>query len=205
MTHADLISSASTWLRISRRHPVVLSDVRTVATSEQPDVIAWKNSGFSTVVECKFSRSDFRRDAKKFFRREEEAGMGYERYFYAPAGVIRLPELPSGWGLLEPDARGRVLLVVKSSAFMRRNERAERSLLVNAVRRVTEGWGRRTFGALAHEMVDGDPHPTASRIIRELRTENAKLRRALEAKAPAHAIGCDMDEDCTCGIVAALS
>jgi len=65
MTHAELITSASQWLRTGRRHAVVLSDVHTAATNEQPDVIAWKNSGFSTVVECKISRSDFRRDAKK--------------------------------------------------------------------------------------------------------------------------------------------
>lgn len=181
MTHAELIISASHWLRTGRRHAVVLSDVHTAATNEQPDVIAWKNSGFSTVVECKTSRSDFRRDAKKWVRRTEEQGMGYERYFYAPDGMILEAELPAGWGLLVPDSRGRALVVMSSRAFMKRNERAERALLVNAVRRVTEGWGRRVFGVSAPSLVDGDPHPTAPRIIRELRAENATLRTALKA------------------------
>lgn len=178
MTHDELIASAARWLRVARRHPVVLSDVRCSMISEQPDIIAWKNTGFSTVIEAKASRSDFVRDKHKSFRRNEERGMGYERYFYAPVGIVPASELPPGWGLLEPDAKGRVVLVVKSRSFTDRSERDERVLLVSAVRRVTEGWGRRTFGEIAPPMVDGDAHPTATKIIRELRAENKQLRDA---------------------------
>ena len=182
MTHADLITAASRWLRIVRRHSVVLSDVHSAATNEQPDVIAWRNTGFSTLVECKASRTDFRRDAKKRCRAEER-GMGYERYFCAPDGMIPEAELPSGWGLIVPGRlpHSQMVVVVKSRAFMKRDERSERALLVNAVRRVTEGWGRRVFGEIAPELVDGDPHPTAFRVIRDLRAENAEMRRKLDA------------------------
>lgn len=183
MTHSELIALAERWLRTTRRHSVVLSDVRSTAVNEQPDVIGWKNSGLSTLVECKASQADFRRDAKKWFRCEEESGMGYERYYCAPAGVIGTHDLPSGWGLLIPSHRGTLTVVNVSRTFMRRNEREERRLLINAVRRVTEGWGRRVFGEIAPPIEDGDPHPTASRIIRELREENRRLRDRLRGAA----------------------
>jgi len=137
MTHAELVALAARWLRVARRHPVVLSDLRTMATNEQPDVIGWMNSGFSTLIECKASRADFLRDAKKGFRRDTERGMGYERYYLAPAGLLVEADMPTGWGLLAPTAQS-IRIVRKSAPFMKRSEGEERRLLVNAVRRVTE-------------------------------------------------------------------
>ena len=182
MTHSELIAAASKWLR-TRRYPIVLCDVQCAVTSEQPDVIGWTNGGLSCVVECKASRSDFQRDARKWFRRSPEVGMGYERWFCAPAGMLTVADLPERWGLVEPSGK-RMRVVRKADTNLPRNERCERALLVNALRRATEGWGRRMFGEIAPPLVDGDPHPTASRIIRELRTENTKLRAALRAVPP---------------------
>src|SRR5437899_7587554 len=55
----------------------------------------------SVVLECKVSRADFLADANKPFRLKPEEGLGCERFYMAPAGVIGLEELPAGWGLLE--------------------------------------------------------------------------------------------------------
>lgn len=178
MTHDDLVSFSAGWLRGPRRYPVVLSDVRVAVTSEQPDVIGWTNAGFSAVVECKASRADFQRDEKKWFRRAPEIGMGYERWFCAPPGLLDGLILPDGWGLVEPNGK-RACIVRKPTPFYERNDRCERALLVNALRRATEGWGRRMFGADAPLGPDGDPHPTASKTIRVLREENMRLKTAL--------------------------
>lgn len=171
MTHDALVTAAAKWLR--KKHPIVLSDVRCAVTSEQPDVIGWTNGGFSSVVECKVSRADFARDEKKWFRRSPENGMGYYRWIAAPAELLRAEDVPEKWGLVVMLwARGRMSIVRQAEPFYQRNDQSEKALLVNALRRATEGWGRRMF------FEDGDPHPTASKIIRELRAEVAQLRTA---------------------------
>lgn len=70
-------------------------------TDEQPDVIGWVGLGYSWLIEVKVSRADFLKDKKKFQRLYPEKGMGDERYYLAPAGLIKLSELPDRWGLLE--------------------------------------------------------------------------------------------------------
>jgi hypothetical protein len=57
--------------------------------------------GRSVVVECKVSRADFLADANKPFRLKPEEGLGCERLYMAPQGIIPLEELPANWGLLE--------------------------------------------------------------------------------------------------------
>lgn len=186
MTHNDLVKIAEQWIRKQRGFHVVLRDVQTWATREQPDVIAWKNSGASTLLECKASRSDFLADAKKGFRIRPTEGMGFHRYYCISKPFIVEEELPSGWGLLlAPNGLNKKLVVVKKSApFTKRNESAERALLINVVRRVTEGWGRQMLGDNAPLGPNGDAHPKPARIIRELQAENRELRRRLNTKTP---------------------
>lgn len=179
MTHAELVTIAERWARGAKRCPIVLSDVRCNVTNEQPDVIGWTNGGFSLLVECKASIADFQRDAKKWHRREPSTGMGCFRWYMAPLDValeIARPMVTDDrWGVCTPATRG-VRVLRGAQQFHDVNARQEMALLVNALRRATEGWGRRIFGEAAPPVVDGDPHPTASRIIRELRAENLRLR-----------------------------
>ena len=177
MTHAELITLAERWLRKSARCPVVLADVRCNVVSEQPDAVGWRNNGLSYVVECKASRADFAVDARKMHRRFPERGMGAFRYYCAPFGLIDIEELPPRWGLLVPRRNG-LHEHVKALHIEELDFRSEKALLVNALRRATEGWGRRIFGDAAPPLVDGDPHPTASKIIREQRIEIQRLREA---------------------------
>lgn len=176
MKHAELVAAAARWLR--RRHPIVLVDVHCSVTNEQPDAIGWTNAGFSTLVECKVSRADFQRDAAKWFRREPSYGMGYARWYCSPVGVIDRADLPPRWGLLSAVGE-RVRVVCEPEPIHDFNRKVEAALLVSALRRATEGWGRRIFGDVAPELVDGDPHPTTSRLLRELRQENKRLREEL--------------------------
>jgi hypothetical protein len=135
MTHEKLVAKAITWLR-SYGCGVVLSE-QSCASSETPDAIGWKRGCHSVVVECKISRADFLIDLEKPFRRKPESGMGCERFYLVPAGLIRPDELPVGWGLLELRRRA-VEITVASSKKLRaaKGFRYEMNLLLASLRRV---------------------------------------------------------------------
>jgi len=135
MTHAKLVSMAVRWLR-RYRCGVVLSEQACVS-GEMPDAIGWKKACHSVLVESKVSRGDFLADRDKPFRQKPEIGVGCERYYLAPRGLIRTEELPTGWGLLE--VWGREIERVKASAKNLRSEigfQNEMNLLLASLRRV---------------------------------------------------------------------
>jgi len=123
------------WLR-RYRCGVVLSEQACVS-GEMPDAIGWKDACHSVLVESKASRADFLADRDKSFRRKPEIGVGSERYYLAPRGLIRVEELPVGWGLLE--VSGREMERVKASAKNLRSAigfQYEMNLLLASLRRV---------------------------------------------------------------------
>ncbi len=135
MTHAKLVDWAVAWLR-RYRCGVVLSEQACIS-GEMPDAIGWKRACHSVLVECKVSRADFLADREKPFRQKPETGVGCERYYLAPRGLIRVHELPAGWGLL--DVVGREVERVKPAARNLRTEigfRYEMNLLLASLRRV---------------------------------------------------------------------
>jgi hypothetical protein len=135
MTHAKLVSMAVQWLR-RYRCGVVLSEQASVS-GEMPDAIGWKRACHSVLVEGKVSRADFLADRDKPFRQRPEIGVGCERYYLTPRGLLRTEELPRGWGLLE--VNGREIEQVKASAKNLRTEigfQNEMNLLLASLRRV---------------------------------------------------------------------
>jgi hypothetical protein len=135
VTHTKLVSLAVAWLR-RYRCGVVLSEQACVS-GEMPDAIGWKKACHSVLVECKLSRGDFLADRDKPFRQKPELGVGCERYYLAPRNLIRVEELPTGWGLIEVSARevGRLKPSAKNlrSAVGFQNEM---NLLLASLRRV---------------------------------------------------------------------
>ena len=102
-----------------------------------PDAIGWKKACHSVLVECKLSRPDFLADREKPFRQKPETGVGCERYYLAPRGLIRVEELRPGWGLLE--VCGREIEKAKPSAKNLRTPIGfgyEMNLLLASLRRV---------------------------------------------------------------------
>jgi hypothetical protein len=104
MTHSQLVERAVRWLR-SYRCGVVLSEQACVS-GEMPDAIGWKRACHSVLVECKVTRADFLADRAKPFRLKPEQGVGMERFYLTPPGLLRREEVPAGWGLLEVRGRG---------------------------------------------------------------------------------------------------
>jgi hypothetical protein len=137
MTHAQLVRMAENWLRRNYRCGIVLSE-QSCASGETPDVIGWKGKCRSVLVECKVTRADFLADQAKPFRKSPELGMGCERFYMAPAGLIRAGEIPPRWGLLECKGR-EVRLVIKPSRISQRGADGlmwEMNLLLASLRRV---------------------------------------------------------------------
>jgi hypothetical protein len=135
MTHAQLVEKAVRWLR-SYRCGVVLSEQACVS-GEMPDAIGWKQACHSVLVECKITRADFLADRDKPFRRKPERGVGSERFYLTPPALIKLEELPVGWGLLE-HRRGHIEMLHPSTKNLRTavGFRYEMNLLLASLRRV---------------------------------------------------------------------
>ncbi len=135
MTHAHLINLAVQWLR-AYRCGVVLSE-QACSSGEMPDAIGWKRACHSVLVECKVSRADFLTDRDKPFRQKPEFGLGCERFYLAPARLLRPQDLPAGWGLLE--CRGRKVEMIHPSRKKLRTAIGfgyEMNLLLASLRRV---------------------------------------------------------------------
>jgi hypothetical protein len=135
ITHAQLVEKAVRWLR-RYRCGVVLSE-QACASGEMPDAIGWKQACHSVLVECKVTRSDFLVDRAKPFRLKPEKGVGNERFYLALSGLIKVEELPFGWGLLEL-RRGRIEMIHASAKNLRSAAgfRCEMNLLLASLRRV---------------------------------------------------------------------
>ncbi|MGR6521634.1 hypothetical protein ACU5JM_08365 [Rhodococcus erythropolis] len=130
MTHAECVAAAAEYMR--KRSDVVLPEFYS-HNAELPDVIAF-NARNSIVIECKVSRSDFLVDRKKLFRINQNAGMGDDRYYCCPKGMIKPEELPQGWGLLWIYPSGQVRKQRESRGF-KKNIEAEHYLLFYYARR----------------------------------------------------------------------
>jgi len=135
MTHAQLVEKAVRWLR-SYRCGVVLSEQACVS-GEMPDAIGWKQACRSVLVECKVTRGDFLADREKPFRVKPEKGVGSERFYLTPPGLIQVDEIPCGWGLLQC-RRDRIEMIRPSTENLRTAAgfRYEMNLLLSSLRRV---------------------------------------------------------------------
>lgn len=136
MTHAELVEIALRWLWSNRRCAVACAEIDSTS-AEKPDAIGWK-TGVSYLVECKVSRADFLADRKKPWRQGEHAGMGTYRYFLTPPGLVKVEELPEGWGLLEVHAWGVRTIHghPEVPARTRREAEGEVCMLLTVIRRM---------------------------------------------------------------------
>ena len=135
MTHAFLVRKAVDWLR--RYGCGVVISEQACISGEMPDAIGWKRACHSVLVECKVSRADFLADRAKPFRHRPETGVGSERFYLVPRGLVAVGDLPAGWGLLEH--YNRKIEVIRPSRRNHRSDegfRCEMNLLLASLRRV---------------------------------------------------------------------
>jgi len=168
------------WLR-RYRCGVVLSE-QACLSGEVPDAIGWKKKCHSVLVECKASRADFLVDRGKAWRIQPEVGVGSERYYLAPRGLIPERDLPAGWGLLE--VKGRQVEVAKRSAKNLRSSagfECEMNLLLASLRRVEvriEPQNITDFLKWKNRMADYNGGTLPEGMVAENREENVFLAAA---------------------------
>jgi hypothetical protein len=127
--HAELCYRGAKWLVSTQRCSVALTEVGAAEVAEMPDVIGWEADGRCIVLEAKASRSDFLADRNKAHR---EAGMGCQRYYLCPHGLIVKEELPEGWGLLY--LKGERILCEAYAQPRQSNIDAERRMMLSCLK-----------------------------------------------------------------------
>lgn len=150
LTHKELVEVAYRWILKNGGVGVAFKELYTAACNgEYPDVIGFASGCHSVLIECKVSRSDFLADRKKLFRKEPVLGMGSYRYYCCPSGLIKVDELPEGWGLIYEN-NGKAKLVHKPVIELQtergypykthyrheKNIRAEQGVMYSALRRL---------------------------------------------------------------------
>ena len=136
MTHSQLVEVAVRWLR--RYGCGVILSEQECASGETPDAIGWKKQCRSVLVECKVDRADFLADRNKRWRMKSATGLGCERFYMATPGLIKLNELPCGWGLLLCNRRNVQVEVPSADRNLRSAQglKLEMNLLLASLRRV---------------------------------------------------------------------
>lgn len=141
MTHNDLVEIGYKWCL--SRCAFAFKELVTM-NSETPDVLGFNSSG-TFLLEAKCSRSDFLADKKKHFRQFPFQGVGDWRFFICEKGLISVDELPSFWGLIEVNKKGKCKVVhnpfgkgniYSSWEGFEKNEKAERAIMFSALRRM---------------------------------------------------------------------
>ena len=142
-SHRQLVEIAYRWVLKRASCGVALKELTTI-NSETPDVIGFGSWGHSVLVEVKISRTDFLSDKNKFFRKYPEQGMGTQRFYCCPRGIIKKEDLPKGWGLIYVNEKGKAVCVhqpYKGNIGERvegleKNIQAEHCLMYSALRRL---------------------------------------------------------------------
>jgi hypothetical protein len=143
-SHHALCLIAEKFLR-KQNFGVVFCDGFNAVTEngERPDAIGFRSNA-SCLIEVKVSRADFLVDTKKKFRKDPAMGIGDWRFYMCPPGLIRVEDLPEGWGLLYV-VEGKVKKVhgwppntrwAAAPFAGRSNQKAERDIMYSALRRM---------------------------------------------------------------------
>lgn len=145
MTHNELINISYRFMLSKFSCGIAFKEMKTIS-SECADVIGFGGHQHSVLFEIKVSRSDFLTDKKKTFRKYPERGIGRYRFYVCPEGMIKISDLPNGWGLIwfingklqmqiNPFCRNPIMYSCHQNRHENINQQAERDILYSALRR----------------------------------------------------------------------
>lgn len=128
---AEFLKNAKPWFV---RCNYVVTEF-TSSCGEAPDIYGYRGASETVLVEVKVSRSDFFADRRKWHRQNGN-GIGSNRYYLCPSGLIKIEELPEGWGLLYCNDKGKITIEKQSEAFESRDFIDEMSVMYSIIRRL---------------------------------------------------------------------
>lgn len=140
MTHKELVQLGAKWLKwhkdnihIPNCKIIAKELVAATGTGENPDILGF--SYYASVnIEVKVSRADFLRDQKKRHK-TIGVGMGNMKLYLCPEGLIKVDELPDGWGLLYCSEAGKIS-IAKLPEKRDADLDSERTMLMSIIRRM---------------------------------------------------------------------
>lgn len=107
-SHNDLVQIGLKWMK-KNGFALASAELKSLI-KEIPDIVGFRAES-SMIIECKCSMADFRADFKKPHRTIDGLGVGNYRLYLAEKGVLDINKIPSKWGFLEVDEKGRVEVV----------------------------------------------------------------------------------------------
>lgn len=141
MTHKEIVEKLSKWLRRHKENikipncSLVLSEFVTANyCGETPDILGF-NYWTSVMIEVKTSRSDFKADMKKRFKKFSK-GSGEFKFYACPYGMLDPDEMPDMYGLIYIDVDENITLVKPALRQKNADLRVERSMLLSYIRRL---------------------------------------------------------------------
>jgi hypothetical protein len=142
VNHAQLVKAGKLWvLGQSGRCKVALVEFYS-GEHEIPDILAFRNTGLSVMIECKASRADFLKDKKKHSRQFDKFGLGMEKWYLVAPDVTHdvKKEIPEGWGCLlycpSKHTRGYYLSCLARAARVNDMGKDEYEYLLSIERRI---------------------------------------------------------------------
>ena len=120
MSHDEIALFAADRMR-KKGYLMTWANMRSTHVGEQPDVMAMKHLNDVVIIEVKVSRADYLADKKKPWRNGQVKGMGTERIYLTPPGLLKADEIPYGWQLWELHQRGKghIIKVIKGETVKR--------------------------------------------------------------------------------------
>lgn len=150
--HRDLVLRACRWLEKTERCTRVFAEVQSTKLNEFPDAIGYHYNGNNhrtIVVEAKASVADFKRDASKGWKApllvgsaaqmNGICGMGTQRYYIVPEGLIAPDLIPEDHGLLHALPSGKVKRIREAPHRECRDVGSELSILCTMLQRYELG------------------------------------------------------------------
>lgn len=168
MTHAELITVASDWLRENYYPVATLTEPKGLHLSEEPDIWAMDAHGRTYVIECKATQSDATANINKPHAANGK-GCGIYRWLCCLDGVIEPgPARLTDWGLLHVGPELRQVRVCELIPAPRRQIDLHADLYLASI------WASQHSGTNAMRVkAKGKVHPTAGMVATYLQINGA--------------------------------
>jgi len=142
MTHKELVDLSHKFVLKRFSCGFAVKELKTTI-NEIVDVLGFGAWNHSVLIEVKVSRQDFLKDKHKPFRKNPEQGVGKYRFYCCPKEIVKIEELPQGWGLIYEDNHKLEVVfnpysTLKGNIFkngLEYNKDAERAIMYSCLRR----------------------------------------------------------------------